>query len=51
MAIQLGWGLRPFVGSPELPPTLFHAGAWGNAYVVVAEVVWVAVGGGVTSSQ
>ncbi len=50
VAVQLGWVLRPFVGDPSLPPTFFRAGAWGNAYVVVAEVVWKAFGG-VTSSR
>ncbi len=50
VAIQLGWVLRPFVGAPDLPPTFFRAGAWGNAYVVVADIVWVALGG-VTSSR
>ena len=51
VAIQLGWVLRPFVGDPSQPPTFFRAGAWGNAYVVVADVVWVALGGTVTSSR
>ena len=51
VAIQLGWVLRPFIGDPALPPTFFRAGAWGNAYVVVAEIVWKAFGGTVTWSQ
>ena len=51
VAVQLGWVLRPFVGDPSLPPTFFRAGAWDNAYVVVAEVVWKAFGGTVTWSR
>ena len=35
IGIQMGWVLRPFIGSPDLPPTFFRQGAWGNAYVVV----------------
>ena len=31
--------------------TFFRAGAWGNAYVVVAEVVWKAFSGTVTWSR
>lgn len=45
VAIQLGWVLRPFVGHPDLRPTFFRAGAWGNAYVVVAETLWKVVVG------
>ncbi len=41
---QSGWVLRPFVGSPGSPPTLFRPGAWGgNVYVAVADSVWRAV--------
>ena len=41
-----------FAGSdPSQPPTFFRAGAWGNAYVVVADIVWVSLGGTVTSSR
>ena len=51
IAVQLGWVLRPFVGSPALRPAFFRDGAWGNAYVVVAETVWAAVTGEVTSRR
>jgi hypothetical protein len=38
VGVQMGWELRPFVGDPAVPPSLFRPGAWGgNAYVVVAE--------------
>ena len=35
VGIQMGWLLRPFVGSPDAPVQFFRAGAWGNAYVEV----------------
>lgn len=35
VAIQFAWVLRPFVGSPDLEPTLFRAKAWSNAYIVL----------------
>jgi hypothetical protein len=43
VAIQLAWVLRPFVGNPDQPVTFFRAGAWGNAYVEVADIAWKAV--------
>jgi hypothetical protein len=39
VGIQTAWILRPFVGSPDLPPQFFRAEAWGNAYVALAETV------------
>lgn len=43
VGIQMGWLLRPFVGDPSLPTSFFRADAWGNAYVVVARMVWRAL--------
>jgi hypothetical protein len=44
VGVQMGWTLRPFVGELGLKPSFFREGAWGgNAYVVVAELVWNAV--------
>ncbi len=40
VGIQMGWVLRPFVGSPNSVPQFFRDEAWGNAYVVVARLVW-----------
>jgi hypothetical protein len=40
VGIQMGWILRPFVGDPSLPPQFLREGAWGNAYVVVARMLW-----------
>jgi hypothetical protein len=40
VGIQMGWVLRPFVGNPGMPVTFFRQGAWGNAYVEVARIVW-----------
>ena len=43
VGIQMGWNLRPFVGSPNEPVRFFREGAWENAYVVVARILWEAV--------
>ena len=40
VGIQMGWVLRPFVGDPSGPVQFFRAGAWDNAYVIVARMVW-----------
>ena len=40
VAIQMGWVLRPFVGDPNQPTGFFREGAWSNAYVEVAGIVW-----------
>lgn len=45
VGVQMGWVLRPFVGSPGKATTFFREGAWGNAYVEVAKIAWRAVGG------
>ena len=42
--IQLGWVLRPFVGSPQGPSAFFRPDAWGNAYVVLFRLVQAALG-------
>ncbi len=31
VGIQMGWVLRPFIGSPGSPVRFFREGAWGNA--------------------
>ena len=43
VGIQMGWNLRPFVGSPDQPVRFFREGPWENAYVAVAQVMWEAV--------
>lgn len=43
VGIQMAWVLRPFVGDPRLAPQFFRSEAWGNAYVVVARMVWRAL--------
>jgi hypothetical protein len=40
VGIQMGWVLRPFIGQPGLPVTFFREDAWGNAYVIIVEMVW-----------
>ncbi len=43
VGIQMAWILRPFVGAPSAPVQFFRNGDWGNAYVVVAQLIF---GGG-----
>jgi hypothetical protein len=46
VGIQMGWVLRPFVGSPLAPVRFFRADGGENAYVVVARLIWGAIRGG-----
>lgn len=39
VGIQMGWMLRPFVGTPGTAPTFFRAEPFSNAYVVVLRLV------------
>lgn len=39
VGVQLAWLLRPFVGRPGMPTTFLREGAWGNAYVHLAETL------------
>lgn len=43
VGIQMGWILRPFIGSPADPVQFFRSGDWENAYVVVARLIWTAL--------
>jgi hypothetical protein len=40
VGIQMGWVLRPFVGDPGMPAQFFRQEAWGNAYEVLARLIW-----------
>jgi hypothetical protein len=40
VGIQMGWTLRPFIGSPEQPVRFFRGGELENAYVIVARMIW-----------
>lgn len=40
IGIQMAWILRPFVGNPGSPVTFFREDSWGNAYVVLGEIIW-----------
>ncbi|HUU95986.1 MAG TPA: hypothetical protein VM487_09605 [Phycisphaerae bacterium] len=40
VGIQMGWILRPFVGAPNMPVQFFREETWGNAYVIVARLIW-----------
>lgn len=39
VGIQLGWMLRPFIGSPDLGPALLREEAFTNGYVVVLRML------------
>jgi hypothetical protein len=43
VAIQMAWILRPFVGDPNAPVEFFRRDKWGNAYVVVLELIYDAL--------
>ena len=43
VAIQMAWVLRPFVGDPNAPVEFFRRDKWGNAYLVVARLIYDAV--------
>ena len=45
VGVQMGWILRPFVGSEGIEVQFFREGAWGNAYVVVAGLIYKAIAG------
>ncbi len=38
VGIQMGWVLRPFIGSPESAVQFFRDEAWGNAYLKLFEI-------------
>jgi hypothetical protein len=40
VGIQMGWNLRPFIGSPDEPVRFFREGAWENAYLAVGRMFW-----------
>jgi hypothetical protein len=40
VGIQMGWTLRPFIGTPGVPVEFFRADTWGNAYVIVTNLLW-----------
>jgi len=40
VGIQMGWMLRPFVGTPSLQVSFFRAEPFSNAYVVVARLIF-----------
>jgi len=39
VGIQMGWVLRPFIGNPNVPTQFFRSESWGNAYVVVWDLI------------
>jgi hypothetical protein len=39
VGIQMGWTLRPFIGSPNAPTQFFRDQAWGNAYLELYKII------------
>jgi hypothetical protein len=39
VGIQMAWILRPFVGNPHLPVSFFREDTWGNAYIILAQLI------------
>ena len=39
VGIQMAWILRPFIGNLSGPPQFFREDTWGNAYLIVLELV------------
>lgn len=44
VGIQMGWMLRPFIGSPGEPPQFFRPEPFSNAYVVIGQLITGASG-------
>lgn len=40
VGIQMGWVLRPFVGDPGNTVQFFRADSWGNAYVILSQMIY-----------
>lgn len=40
VGIQAGWILRPFIGDPQRSPEFIRTETWGNAYIVVFNLLW-----------
>ncbi len=40
VGVQMGWTLRPFIGSPDLAVAFFRDEPFSNAYVVVARLLF-----------
>lgn len=39
VGIQMGWVLRPFIGSPDQATSFFRSESWNNAYIKVFQIV------------
>lgn len=45
VGIQMGWVLRPFIGSADQPVQFFRRDPWDNAYVIMARMIWGLISG------
>ena len=43
VGIQMGWILRPFIGSPDTATEFLRVQEWNNAYVAVGNLLWRAI--------
>ncbi|MHC4947049.1 MAG: hypothetical protein ACYTG1_02135 [Planctomycetota bacterium] len=46
VGIQMGWVLRPFIGSPDAPTRFLREDPWSNAYVFLVRMVGQMLTGG-----
>jgi hypothetical protein len=40
VGIQMGWMLRPFIGSPNIPVTFLREEPFSNAYIVIVKLIF-----------
>ncbi len=40
VGIQMGWILRPFIGSADQPVQFLRTDLWDNAYMIVGGMIW-----------
>ena len=45
VGVQMGWVLRPFIGSPSGPTQFFRDEPFSNAYVVIVRIIWKVMNG------
>jgi len=43
VGIQMGWTLRPFVGSPGMPTRFIRSEAISNGYISIVHIIWDAI--------
>lgn len=46
VGVEMGWVLRPFIGVPNRPTQFFREDSFGNAYVIIGNMIWRVITGG-----